>query len=143
MEKSPIPSIWRYWLIAVAAGVIALGILLLVWPSSGIFNLMIFYARTMPADFSADAIAYVEFVYGVLGAVLIGWMTTVVMLLRGPFRRGEPFAWWLLAVPVVVWFVPDTVFSLATGFWQNAVLNTLLFAAFAVPLLATRRHFQG
>jgi hypothetical protein len=38
-----------------------------------------------------------------------------------------------------VWFVTDTVLSLATGFWQNAVLNVVLAVLFAVPLAATWR----
>ena len=142
MGEIKISAIWRHWLTLVAAGAVALGIVLLVWPSSGVFNLMVFYSRSMPADFSAVAIAYVEFVYGVLGAVLIGWMAMVLMVLHGPFRQGRAFAWGMLAAPIVIWFVPDTIFSMVHGFWQNAVLNVTLATAFAVPLMATRRYFR-
>ena len=78
---------------------------------------------TLIAAAVAVAIAYVEFAYGVLGAVLIGWMAMVIALVRGPLRRGEPIAWTMLATSTSIWFVIDPAFSLAMGFWQNAVLN--------------------
>jgi hypothetical protein len=37
--------------------------------------------------------------------------------------------------------VPDTAFSLGTGFWQNAVLNAVFVVLFAVPLAATYKAF--
>jgi hypothetical protein len=42
-----------------------------------------------------------------------------------------------VAVSIAAWFVPDTAFSLWTGYWQNAVLNGVLALAFAIPLAAT------
>ena len=42
---------------------------------------------------------------------------------------------------MVAWFIPDTAFSLWTGAWQNAALNFMLLALFAVPLAATYREF--
>ena len=58
-------------------------------------------------------------------------------MLFGSFRRGAREAWLIVAVSVAVWFVADTGVSLATGFWQNAVLNTVIAILFAVPLAAT------
>ena len=137
-----VPARWRHWLTLVAAGVAALGVVLVLWPGSGVFNLVVFYSLSMPAGFSAEAVAYVEFVYGVLGAVLIGWMAMVIALVHGPFRRGEPIAWTMLAASMSIWFVVDSGFSLAMGFWQNAVLNLVVFGLFAVPLVATRQYFH-
>jgi uncharacterized membrane protein YqaE (UPF0057 family) len=45
----------------------------------------------------------------------------------------------VLVPSVAVWFIADTAYSLSSGFWQNAVLNTLVLVVFAVPLAATRR----
>ena len=142
MTQEIVPARWCHLLTLIAAAVMGLGLVLVLWPSSGVFNLVVFYSLSMPPDFSAAAIAYVEFVYGVLGAVLIGWMAMVIALVRGPFRRGEPIAWTMLATSTSIWFVIDTAFSLAMGFWQNAVLNLALFCLFAVPLIATRKYFQ-
>jgi len=42
---------------------------------------------------------------------------------------------------VVAWFIPATACSLWTGAWQNAALNFMLLALFAVPLAAAYREF--
>ena len=48
----------------------------------------------------------------------------------------------MLAVSLIAWYLPDTVYSLVSGFWQNAVLNTGMLALFAIPLVATFRRFH-
>ncbi len=40
---------------------------------------------------------------------------------------------------VGLWFVLDTLFSLAYGVLPNVVLNLIVFALFALPLAATRK----
>jgi hypothetical protein len=87
---------------------------------------------------SAEAAAYVAFVYGVLGAVMIGWGVTLGWIARVPLRRGEAWAWWATAVPLVAWFVPDTSRSLLAGAWQNALLNVVFAAMFVPPLVGLR-----
>jgi hypothetical protein len=42
---------------------------------------------------------------------------------------------------VVAWFIPDTAFSLWTDAWQNAALNFMLLALFAVPRAVAYREF--
>lgn len=108
-------------------------------------SLLVYGSSTaIESRFSNAANAYVTLVHGVLGAVMFGWGLSMLLALRGPFRRGEAIGWQLIALPLVAWFVPDTAFSLYTGFWQNAVLNTGFALLFAVPLIATRRVFlQG
>jgi len=41
------------------------------------------------------------------------------------------------ALAMAVWFVIDSFMSIATGFWLNAVSNTLIAIGLIVPLLAT------
>ncbi len=41
----------------------------------------------------------------------------------------------------MVWFVPDTGYSLISGYSENAILNITVLACLAVPLAAlARRH---
>lgn len=49
----------------------------------------------------------------------------------------------MLVISLVAWFVPDTLYSLASGFWPNAVLNSVFALVFALPLWATRGLFLG
>jgi hypothetical protein len=75
---------------------------------------------------------HVLFVYGVLGAVLAGWMVAVAGLV---LDRGLP----ALAASVGTWFVLDTGFSLAVGSWRHALFNLVFLLALGGPLLARVR----
>ncbi len=83
--------------------------------------------------------------YGVVGAVMIGWLVLIVMLLRGPVRKGDAWAWKAVVVSAAVWFAIDTVFSLTTVFPRNAIVNLAFGALFAVGLSLTRplAHTNG
>lgn len=136
---------WWRWLMAAAAGVAVFGLSMVLLPewTQGFFNLLIFGAVAGNPGFGAEAVAYITFVSAVLGAVMWGWGVLMVKLLRGPFRRREPEAWWMLVISLVAWFVPDTLYSLASGFWPNAVLNSVFALVFAIPLWATRDLCHG
>lgn len=69
---------------------------------------------------------------------MVGWGAALVYVTKTLFARGSVTAWNLIALSVTAWFVPDTSYSLLSGFWQNAVLNTVFLVLFAAPLLATR-----
>jgi len=70
---------------------------------------------------------------------MFGWGVMLLLVLLGPFRRGSHEAWLTLSISLAAWFIPDTIFSLWSGYWQNAVFNTALVFLFAIPLAATYR----
>ncbi len=78
--------------------------------------------------------SYVLFIYGVLGAVLAGWMVTIAGIAAGPLRSGERWARTVLAASLGTWFVLDTGLSLAVGFWQHAVFNLFFLGCLGLPL---------
>lgn len=97
---------------------------------------------------------YAGFIYQVLGAVLFGWAVLLTLVIRGPRFEADDqtqvshlmdaWTWRIFAASFVSWFILDTTMSLATGFWQNAVFNTLFGILVAIPLIlgwgkATRR----
>lgn len=87
--------------------------------------------------------AYVLFVYGVLGAVLVGWMLLLLAVVRGPLRRRERWAWNAVAASMTAWFLADTTLSLALGFPAHALFNIGFAAAVAAPLIAVGRRLRG
>lgn len=127
-------------LFAIALGVGAFGLAFVVLPGpiEGLFNRMIFGSAAAPETFSAEARDYIRFSYGVIGAVMAGWMALIGAIALGPLRRGERWAWEALAGSIAFWFVVDTAHSLATGYPENALLNVGFVIAFAVPLYALR-----
>ena len=130
------------WLLAGLIGVIAFGLAFVLLPDlmQQLFNWLLFGSTESP--FSAEVNDYLVFVYGVLGAVVVGWAITMFYVANGAYRNGEKSALMGLAVPLIVWYVIDSIFSVATGHWQNAALNTGFLLILGVPLIATRRHFS-
>jgi hypothetical protein len=141
-----IPLFWYRWLFAVILGVMAFGIAMVLIPDAirAFFSLLIYASPSAIATrFDQEANAYIVLAHGVLGAVMFGWGATLLLVLRGPFKRLDSDGWNMIAIPVAAWCVPDTAFSLYTGFWQNAVLNSVFAVLFLIPLLVTRKYFAG
>ncbi len=145
MRTSVIPSkFWLRWLLAVTLGVIIFGLFLVLAPSltRQIFSLLVYGDTERITTFGVDAVAYISLVHAVLGSVMFGWGIALLFIVRGLFARGAIEGWQIVAVSVAAWFVPDTAFSLWSGFWQNALLNATFIILFAVPLAATYRIFH-
>ena len=141
-----VPVFWFRWLLAVIVGAMLFGISMILAPGfiRRFFSLLAYTsANGMESRFGTAAVAYITLIHGVLGAVMFGWGMALLMVLLGPFRRGSREGWLILSVSVAVWFVPDTLFSLWTGFWQNAVFNLVFALLFAIPLAATYGVFRN
>lgn len=141
-----VPALWYRWLHAAVLGLMLFGIAMVAAPGPirQFFSVLIYASpAAIESGFGVAANDYIVLMHGVIGAVMFGWGAAMLLVLRGPFRRGEREGWLLLALPLIAWYVPDTLFSLYTGFWQNAVLNTVLAMLFAIPLAACRKHFRA
>jgi hypothetical protein len=143
MTQRPELVLWSRLIQAAAAVVLALSALLLIAPHVGAaaFNLVYFGSMTSPVAAPAVVQGYIHFANGIIGAVLAGWMLTIIVMARGPFLAGERSAWITIAWPLAGWYLIDTAFSLAHGVWGNVLLNTGTALMFGVPLLGSRRHF--
>ncbi len=79
--------------------------------------------------------APLRFAVALMGAVTLGWGLTLLALTSVSHRLARPVAcslWRRVTVAVVVWYVVDSMASIATGFALNAVSNTVFVIAFAV-----------
>lgn len=132
-------TFFRIWLVVVATAALVFGLSLVLAPNAmaRVFGGLYLSEPAGVNGFGADAAAYIKFVTAVMGSVLAGWAVLLLAILAFMFRPGRPEAWWLIAVPVLAWFVPDTAYSLQSGFWQNAVFNLFGLFLFAVPLAST------
>ncbi|MCA9985195.1 MAG: hypothetical protein KDE59_12900 [Anaerolineales bacterium] len=139
MVSQRISSFWINWLLVATAGVTLFGLAFVLLPDvmQRLFNWLLFGQTASP--FAADVNAYLTFVYGVLGAVMVGWSLCLFYLIHNPLRRGERGGWLALALSLAVWYAIDTPFSLATGNPGNAALNTLFLLIFAIPIVANVR----
>lgn len=123
----------RKVLLAVAAAVGVYGVgLVVAGPIAGrLFDALGFGMASAGVQ-DAGARDHVLFVYGVLGAVIAGWMVAVAGLV---LDRGLP----ALAASVGTWFVLDTGFSLAVGSWRHALFNVAFLVALGGPLAVRAR----
>jgi hypothetical protein len=143
METFDQPSIWNRVLLIVVAAVAVYAFLLVVaglWLGDTVFDLLGFG----PEDGNVESAQrdYVRLLYGVLGAVIVGWMATIAAIVVEPLRRREPWAWSAIVISVTIWFVLDTGLSLVLGFIGHALFNVAFAIGLAVPLAAIRADLQ-
>ena len=146
MRSNSQPSrFWINWLLAVSAGVVAFGLVLVIAPSltrQG-FSLLVYASPERIDAFGQEPARYISLAHAVLGGVMVGWGAALFYVTRTLFARGATTAWNLIALSVGAWFLPDTSYSLLSGYWQNAVLNTVFLVLFAVPLWATHGKLRS
>lgn len=135
---------WRRWLMAVTGGVMVYSAALILLPTvmQRLFDTLFFASPDLATQFGAEANAYIRFVYGVLGAVIIGWMVTFMSLLIGAFQHPQRSTWRTLTLSIAVWFVVDSGFSVAIGIVPHAIFNIGFLILFAIPLAATYRQLR-
>jgi hypothetical protein len=132
------PSMWP--LTAAAIGTALFGLVLVLAPDltrQG-FSLLMFNNPQHINSFAPEARAYISLLHGVLGAVMVGWALALLGLLLCLWTHAPRWAWRVLALSVGGWFVVDTTFSLGVGAWQNALLNLVFAAFFALGLFVAR-----
>lgn len=134
------PGIWIDWLLAVSAGVVVFGLILVLAPSFARhgFSLLVYATPYRIDTFGQEQVSYISLSHAVLGGVMAGWGSALFYITRHLLARGSKLAWNLLALSLGAWFVPDTSYSLLSGYWQNAVLNTVFLLLFGTPLVALR-----
>lgn len=133
---------WWRMLVAVTVFLMLFGLTLVLMPTLTLhgFSLLFYGSTERIIAFGAEATAYIRLLHAVLGAVMFGWGVVLMYLALGPLRRGVKAAWYAFAITLLAWFIPDTAYSLVSGFWQNAVLNVSFALLFALPLLGLRAY---
>lgn len=131
--------LWSNWLLVWCWGVMAFGALLMTAAIPALDGLLRqLFALFAPDPASANMFDQpaVRFGLGLQGALTLGWALSMRALMDAAKTTGAP-AWRALTVSLLAWYILDNAISIATGFWLNALSNTALMIAFAVPLLAS------
>jgi len=134
-------DLWSCWLFAVGLVIIALGLAMSLLGGTHALDLVepVFWgAQAQPAQ----ALAFRGWIYGVTGATMAGWGVFIAFVARQAFARRERWAWYCTAIGVLVWYIPDTTMSLRYGVAVNVVINSLLLAGVALPLIFSWRSFK-
>jgi hypothetical protein len=98
--------------------------------TAALFNL---FGNPLPADIDSHH----RFAIGLMGAVTLGWGLTFYGAFKALFALDPATAapiWRYMLGVSLVWYVVDSGISIATGFWMNAVSNTIVMVLFLIPL---------
>ena len=132
-------SLWRNWLTAWSVVVVIFGLVLAgagLEPTDGVAEALL---SIMGPSGGFEWTPHLRFATALMGAVTMGWGLTFFAVFGAANRLGDQAGpvWHLLTLALVVWFVIDSVLSVATGFWLNAVSNAGLLTGYLVPVLAS------
>jgi hypothetical protein len=141
-----LPGFWLKWLTLATVVTVLFGLSMTTAPelTKQIFGLMVFQNAAHFQTVDAQAVKYMELTHAVMGSVMVGWGALMFMLVRrlsGPIAESEAGQTLkMLGLSLLLWYLPDTAFSIHSGFWQNAVLNTGFMVLFTPPLLALKKY---
>jgi len=135
---------WSQWLVVWfwIVGAISVAMIAVPQVSGELFDLALFGSTDRPAGFTSDAVDYQRFIWGVSGAITIGWLLLAAAVVRGPFRRGDAWAWRALATSFCGWFLIDSTLSIWFGFAENVAVN-VLFVIGMVPAMVRTAPGSG
>ena len=129
---------WRNWLTGWSYFVALFGFVLVGagLPATDVI------ARAIFAMVGAHDLVWTQelrFAVALMGAVTLGWGITLLAAIRAAIALGDGGApiWRTILTAMLAWYMLDSSMSVATGFWLNAVSNTIILAAFAAALLGT------
>lgn len=131
---------WLRWLQAACVAVQAFG-LFMVLSSAGtkaLFGWLLLGDSAAIDRFPASAADYIGLLHAVLGAVLFGWGVALFLIVRWLHPHHPEAVRRIVVLSIIAWAVPDTAFSLWSGYWQNAALNAAFVALFVPSLIALR-----
>jgi hypothetical protein len=129
----------RKWLIADGVLILVLGIFLVSLstapdPAGDPFT-SIFWKQGI----SEGARDFYAWAFGVWGATLMGWATTLLFLAAYPLKKREVWVVNCITASMAIWYPVDTFISIRFGVVLNCVLNTVLLLLVAIPLLGIWR----
>jgi hypothetical protein len=136
---------WQRWLLVAADLLILFGIVMTFLNNTVLFSL--FNTQINPifwgtAEMPTAAAQFQGWIYGVAGAILIGWGIFMAFIAYYPFKQREKWAWNCILTGMLVWYLIDTFISLQFNVVFNAISNTVFLIIFLLPLIFTRKDFQ-
>lgn len=87
----------------------------------------------LPFDDRGPVTSEAQLLAAILGGVMVAWGLTYWMLTDALLPQNPALLKRILTVTIIVWFVIDSLGSLAAGSWINVVSNLGFLAAFIWP----------
>ena len=132
---------WQRWLLILGILFVVLGIVMTLPFGTNLFDGLINPVFWENGAIPDNANAFKTFVYGVLGASMVGWGVLFAFIAYYPFRQKEKWAWNCLVTGFTLWFIFGQYVSVSAGVYANVVADIVFFALVMLPLFFTRKEF--
>ena len=133
---------WQRWLLVLAIAFVVLGALMTLPFGANLFDGLINPVFWKNGAIPHDVNAFKAFIYGVLGAAMVGWGILFAFIVYYPFRQKEMWAWNCLLAGFAIWFPFGLYVSIRGGVYANVVGDIIFFVLVLVPLFFTRKEFH-
>ena len=137
---------WQRWLLGLSLVIIVFGLGMAVLNSTPLFEPLnhqvdpVFWG-SQPIPEAAEA--FRGWVYGVMGATMMGWGVFFAFLVKYPLARKEKWAWVCMVSGLLAWYVVDTSISAYFQVYFNVLFNSLLLVAAVLPLFLICKAFNA
>jgi len=147
ITETKISQFWWRWLVAASIFTILAGVLIaLVEPAQTLLQSLYYgfiFGDGAYSQLDTAQIMFQDWLYGIIGSLMIGWGTIMLFVVWYPFRRGERWSWYALLVSLVIWFLPDSYMSAINQVPENVLLNIGFLVMLGLPLIGTYSAFHG
>lgn len=92
-----------------------------------------------PGVYPVDSSVIPRLVQGVLGATMMGWGVTMLLVAKYACAEGKPELLRILLYGILVWAPVDIIVSVYYGAWFNVALNLVIIVFAGVPLWHSSR----
>ena len=147
MINKHVSSLWSGWLLALCGMVAFTGIMFAFAPQvlrplmvRPFYN--VFFDHDAFAVLTKPELTFQNWVYGAAGSNVVAWSLALSLIVVGPFRRSERWAWMVIAITIAAKTLINIYVALNYGVVRDALGNVGLLIAFGIPLAATYRQFQ-
>jgi hypothetical protein len=99
----------------------------------------LFFTVLDPYIYPVDPLVVPRLVQGVLGATLIGWGVTMLLVSRFAFTTLKPELLRILLYGLLAWAAVDMAVSIFYNAWFNVALNLIIVMVAGIPLILAER----
>ena len=133
---------WQKWLLVSGIIISVFGISMVLNINSEKFNSLIdpvFWGNETP---NIQIKNFQQWVYGVLGATMVGWGVLIAFIAAIPFKKKEKWSRNSIIIGILSWYIFDTFISLKANVKFNAIGNTILAIIILMPIFFTITEFR-
>jgi hypothetical protein len=132
-------GMWRNWMNSWCIAMIVSGLIfvLAALPVTDVFARLFYDFVYWPLDGQSGFSDAARPTIAILGAVFFAWAVMMQGVVKIALDDPKSPLWRVIIVGVVLWYVVDSAVSVACGIPVNAISNTVILAAFLVPILGS------